>query len=126
MDLTFSLRTKIAITLVNIGERYWIVIAEASGIFWSVTKNRNRAVVPNTPRRRRSVRFEPRQSALARYKPIKQNVVATVVRKNTTSIAGICATCFTKTFASEKASVDKNIARTPSVRNLSSWLNGQL
>src|SRR5215204_6495664 len=52
-----------------------------------------------------------------------QNVLAIVVRKNTTSIAGISETCFTKTLASEKASVDKNIARTPSVRNLSSLFN---
>lgn len=39
-------------------------------------------------------------------------------RKKTISIAGICATCFTKTFARKKASVDKNIARTPGVRNV--------
>jgi hypothetical protein len=54
-----------------------------------------------------------------------QNVLAIVVRKKTTSIAGMCDTCFTKTLASEKASVDMNIARTPSVRNLFSVLNGR-
>src|SRR5687768_14736002 len=53
-----------------------------------------------------------------------QNVLAIVVRKNTTSIAGMCDTCFTNIFAREKASVDRNIARTPSVRNLSSLING--
>jgi len=108
--------------LVNIGERYWIVIADASGMCCSVTKNRNNAVVPKMPRSRSIVRFDPRQSAFTRYRPMKQSIVASEQRKNTTSTAGICETCFTKTFANEKASVDRNIARTPSVRNARSLL----
>ena len=57
--------------------------------------------------------------ALARRMPVKHsNVVAAMHRKKTISIAGICETSFTKTFAtSEKASVDKNIERTPGVSN---------
>lgn len=39
-------------------------------------------------------------------------------RKKTVSIAGMWATCFTQTFAKKKASVDKNIARTPTVKNV--------
>jgi len=38
-------------------------------------------------------------------------------RKKSVSVAGICATRFTKTLARKKASVDKNIARTPGERN---------
>ena len=50
---------------------------------------------------------------------MKQNALANRQRKNTTSIAGMCETCLTSTFAKEKASVDRNIARTPSDKNLS-------
>jgi len=39
-------------------------------------------------------------------------------RKKTTSIAGMCDTSLTSVFAKKKANVDKNIERTPSVRNL--------
>jgi hypothetical protein len=35
--------------VVKIGDKYWIVIAEASGICCSVRKKRNKAVVPNSP-----------------------------------------------------------------------------
>jgi hypothetical protein len=35
----------------------------------------------------------------------------------------MCETCLTNTLAKEKASVDKNIARTPSVRNFCRSLN---
>jgi len=68
------------------------------------------------PRSNSIFRLEPFQSAPARFNPIKQKTVATEQRKKTISIAGIWATCFTKTLAKEKASVDKNIARTPSVK----------
>ena len=75
--------------LVKIGERYWIVIADASGMFCSVMKNRNSAVVPKTPLSKSIVRFEPFQSAPARFSPMKQNAVATEQRKKTISIAGM-------------------------------------
>ena len=54
--------------------------------------------------------------ALARRSPQTQNTVATIQRKKTVSIAGICATCLTKTFAKKNESVDRNIDRTPGVR----------
>src|SRR5258706_13808750 len=44
-----------------------------------------------------------------------QKTVATIQRKKTISIAGICATCLTQTLAAKKASVDNNIERTPGV-----------
>ena len=118
MPFTPSFSTKIAMMLVKIGDRYWIVIADASDTFWSVTKKKNSAVVPKSPRSSKSQRLEPIQSALARYRPTKQKTDAIEHRKNTTSIAGMCETCLTRIFAKEKASVDKNIERTPSVRNL--------
>jgi hypothetical protein len=68
------------------------------------------------PLSKSSIRLEPFQSAPARFSPTRQNIVASEQRKKTVSIAGICATCLTKTFANEKASVERNIARTPSVR----------
>lgn len=112
--------------LVNIGERYWIVTAEASGIFCSVVKKQKSANVPKNPRKSKSFRLEPFQSPLIRRNPIMQKTAATEHRKKTTSIAGMCETSFTKTFAKPKASVDKNIARTPSVKNGCSLLNPHL
>src|SRR5436190_9682679 len=95
-----------------------MVIAGASGIFCSEVKNKNSAVVPNSPRNSSSVRLLPFQSAPARCRPTRQIIVATRQRKNTISDGGMCGTCFTSMFASEKASVDKNIERTPTVRNV--------
>jgi len=40
-------------------------------------------------------------------------MVASEQRKKTISIGGTLLTCFTKTLAKEKASVEKNIERTP-------------
>src|SRR5438046_1272013 len=107
-----------AITVVNIGDRYCMVIAGASGIFCSEVKNKNSAVVPNRPRNSSSVRLLPFQSAPARCKPTRQIIVATRQRKNTISDGGIFGNCLTSMFAKAKASVDINIERTPSVRNV--------
>src|SRR3954453_10196192 len=104
--------------LVKIGERYWIVIAEAKGMFCSVTKKQKSAVVPNAPRRNSNTLLDPFQSALSLRRPMKQNELATVQRKKTTSIAGILGNSFTRMLAIEKANVDKNIERMPTVRNL--------
>jgi len=46
---------KIAMIVVKMGERYCIVIADASGIFCNVMKNKKSAVVPNNPRSKRSL-----------------------------------------------------------------------
>ena len=81
-------------------------------------KNVYSAAVPNNPRSSSIAWFDPTTLALARLSPTKQIVVATMHRKNTISIAGMCSTAFTNEFARKKKSVDKNIARTPGVIKL--------
>src|SRR5690606_29116732 len=95
-------------------------------MFCKVVKNKKRALVPKAPRQKRIFLLEPIRSVTpARLKPQKQKTAPIAQRKKTTSIAGMCETCFTKTYARAKKSVERNIARTPSIRNLSSVVKAQ-
>jgi hypothetical protein len=80
------------------------------------------AAVPNNPRSINIQWFEPFQSAFCRRILKTHITVATEQRKKSTSMTGMWLTCFTKIFAKAKKSVEKNIERTPLLRNVRSWL----
>lgn len=109
-------------TLVKIGERYWIVIAEARGICLSVVKKKYIAAEPNNPLSINIPWLVPFKAEGCRRSPIKHRIVAIEHRKKSTSITGMFSSGFTKMFASAKHSVDRNIERTPSVRIVRSLL----
>ena len=96
MRLTRSPCSCVASSTVKIGEMYWIVVALANGICFTVTKNKNSAVIPAIPRMISHFLLLPKKGILRFLIQTTQMINEMTDLKKTISCVGMSSKYFTQ------------------------------
>ena len=87
--------------IVNIGDKYCIITAIASGVLCKVMKKRDSAIVPNTPLKIKIFLFLPKGIIFLYLSKTIKYINENIDLKKTSSKTGILFSSLTKTFINE-------------------------